>query len=119
MSKTASTTFTTQLIDKPDGVGDLGGFVVTLFKDGLVVGAPVTVADNSAPVEIVIDKPGAAYTVQVARVSATGEAIAAPSSSAPFDVAADQVLVPLVVTVTLGDAAPKVAVPVDVTASVA
>jgi hypothetical protein len=109
MSKLASVTFTTQLQDKPEGV-IVGGFLVALVKAGAVVDSK-TVADNAAPVEFNITTPGD-YTVQVTRVAESGENISPTVSSDQFTVAPDQILVPLAVTVTVGD---LMAVPAQVT----
>lgn len=103
MTKIATVSFETEKVDPPEGVS-LAGYAVSLMLAGVLVGAPTIVSDKSTPVALTITEPGT-YTVQVARISTNGDAMWPPKSSAPFDVPADKVEVPLTVTVSLGDLA--------------
>lgn len=98
MTQTASASFETQTVDKPAGVGDLGGYLVSLMQAGVVIGLAVSVADKTVPVSFPIPAAGD-YTVQVQRVDVSGVAVLAPASSAPFTVAPEQIEIPLSVTV--------------------
>lgn len=113
--KIASASFTTVDVVAPVGV-TAGGFVATLMLGGVAVGIPAPV-ELGASATFTITEPGT-YTIEVARVSDSGENMASPASSAPFVVEADilMISVPLAVTVTLSDA---VEVPGSVAVAVA
>lgn len=103
MNKIANVTFTTGLVDLPTGM-IAGGYQSVMFKDGAVYGTPVNTAAETDPVQFIITDAGSFY-VEVARVSTSGEMLAAPARSDAFVVAVEQILVPLLVTVNVVDAA--------------
>lgn len=115
MTKLATMVFTTQKQDKPEGVV-VGGYSVSLMLAGVLVGEPRIVADASVPIVFPI-QPGLGYTIEVVRVAETGEAVSPVASSAPFDVAQDQIDVPLTVTVMIGEV-PLIDVPANVAVDV-
>lgn len=111
MNKQATVTFTTQEVDQPQGVV-VGGFAVSLLLAGALVGEPMVVTDQRAPIAFTISQPGE-YAVGVCRVAQSGEPCSATVMSDPFIVAVDKMSVPLVVTISIGDV-PRIDVPVAV-----
>jgi hypothetical protein len=103
MNKIANVTFSTTMVDLPAGM-IAGGYQSTMFRDGAVYGSPVNTATETDPVQFIITDTGT-FRVEVARVSTSGEVLAAPATSDSFLVVADQIAVPLVVTVNVVDAA--------------
>jgi hypothetical protein len=99
MNKSAQVSFTTKKQDEPSGMV-IAGYIAVLFLAGVPVGAPITLADITAPCQFSITEPGN-YHVTVARCSADGEYVSPAIESPVFTVAPDQIDVPLSVTVTL------------------
>jgi acyl-coenzyme A thioesterase PaaI-like protein len=110
MNKFANVSFTTALVDQPDGVTP-GGYLVTLINSAGAVADTISVASAADKIQFIISTPGD-YTVGVARVAVSGENISATVVSAVFNVAVPQMDVPTSITVTLSDV-------MDVPASVA
>jgi hypothetical protein len=110
--KIATTTFTTQFANLPDGMVPLDGFLVEMFLDGVVT-ASVSVPNSASHATFMLDTPGVYYAV-VSKMSSAGEVIGS-AASAEFTLEQAQVEVPFTVTVSLVDA---VATPKQVRVSV-
>jgi hypothetical protein len=98
MEKFAIVAFDIGLIDNPDNVTP-GGYFVWLTRNNATV-AQANIPATSREVSFTIDDIGT-YVARAVRMTSTGASIGSAAESEPVTVVADQIAVPITVTLTI------------------
>lgn len=98
MEKFAIVAFDTGLIDNPDNVTP-GGYFVWLTRNNATV-AQANIPATSREVSFTIDDIGT-YVARAVRMTSTGASVGPAAESEPVTVVADQIAVPITVTLSV------------------